>query len=252
MKEDKTATTLSLRLNKIADQVPTGSIVADIGTDHALLPTYLVKHGICPKVIAGEYNEGPFIAAQEQVSREGLTDQIDVRRGDGLGVLQPGEASVITISGMGGALIADILQKGPEVIAQLERLVLQPNVGEDLLRKWLKDNGWRMTAEYIVEEDGKIYEVLTADKGESDDLYSHPSLSADWLLRLGPHLVRERNPLLLKKWGSEYQKITKIIQQVGQSDTEEARLKLKTISSYAKELEGILSWLQTETPSSKL
>lgn len=249
---EKAAISLSLRLNQIAEQVPDGSIVADIGTDHAQLPTYLVKHGICPWVIAGEYNEGPFLAAQDQVKREGLNDRIDVRRGDGLAILKPGEADVITISGMGGSLIADILHKGPQILVHVKRLVLQPNVGEDLLRLWLRDNGWRISAEFILEEDTKIYEVLTVDKGTSDDLYKHPFLSEDWLLRIGPYLAQEKNPLLLKKWSRELEKITKIIRQIGQSDTEEARVKIEAMTSYARELEGILLWLQTETPSSKL
>jgi tRNA (adenine22-N1)-methyltransferase len=251
MNQEKKTTTLSIRLKKIADQVPKGMIVADIGTDHAYLPTYLVTHHICPRVIAGEYHEGPFLSAQRQVKSEGLAEQIEVRRGDGLSVLEPGEAEVITISGMGGGLIAQILERDPSVLEGVKRLILQPNVGEDLLRLWLKDHHWRLMEESILEEDGKIYEVLTANRGISEDLYDHPFLTVDWLLRLGPYLVRKKNRLLILKWKREYEKLTKVIQQISLSDTEEARQKKEEITAYFKQLEGIIEWLQMETPSSK-
>lgn len=87
-----------------------------------------------------------------------------MRRGDGLEVLEPGEADCITIAGMGGSLIAAILDRGQKQgkLAGVKTLALQPNVGEDILRRWLLGNGWVLISEHILEEDGKTYEILTA------------------------------------------------------------------------------------------
>ena len=103
---------LSRRLQTIADQVTQGARVADIGSDHALLPVYLIQSGRCPSAIAGELNTGPFQAARKQTAEAGLKTVIEVRQGDGLSVLEPGEADTVTIAGMGGSLMADILEAG--------------------------------------------------------------------------------------------------------------------------------------------
>ncbi len=105
---------LSKRLATIAALVPPGGRLADIGTDHAYLPVYLVTEGIVPSAVAGEVNEGPFRAAGEALARVGLADRISLRFGDGLAVLAPGEADTAVIAGMGGQTIVDILAARPE------------------------------------------------------------------------------------------------------------------------------------------
>lgn len=103
----------------------------------------------------------------KQVKEAGLEAQIDVRRGDGLSVILPGEATCVSIAGMGGSLIASILQAGADRLHGVHTLVLQPNVGEEAVRKWLLEQRWLLVKEEILEEDGKIYEILTAER--SDD-----------------------------------------------------------------------------------
>ncbi|MFP3416209.1 tRNA (adenine(22)-N(1))-methyltransferase TrmK, partial [Bacillus sp. SIMBA_074] len=76
------------------------------------------------------------------------------------------EATCITIAGMGGTLISSILESGKGKLGKAERLILQPNVGAANVRSWLIDNGWELSGEEILEEDGKIYEILIAEKGE--------------------------------------------------------------------------------------
>lgn len=156
---------LSKRLQAIADYVTEGSIVADIGSDHALLPVYLLQNEKCSFVIAGELNSGPFHAAKKQAAAAGLNHLLDVRQGDGLSVLTgEGEADTVTIAGMGGSLITDILEDG-RVNGKLHgvrKLILQPNVGEEAVRRWLAKHEWYLIEEAIIEEDGKIYEMLVA------------------------------------------------------------------------------------------
>lgn len=137
------------------------------------MPCFLctaVESGKAVFAIAGEVNPGPFDAACKGVAEAGLGKVISVRRGDGLEVLEPGEVNCITIAGMGGALIAAILDRGQSQgkLKDVTTLLLQPNVGEDILRRWLLNNKWVLVAERILEEDGKLYEVLTAVPENTD------------------------------------------------------------------------------------
>ncbi|HWL13141.1 MAG TPA: class I SAM-dependent methyltransferase, partial [Ureibacillus sp.] len=92
---------LSKRLETVASFVPTGAVVADIGSDHAYLPCYLVHNGIVKKAIAGEVVKGPYDSALKQVKLEGLEEHITVRLADGLKAIEERDkVDTITIAGM--------------------------------------------------------------------------------------------------------------------------------------------------------
>lgn len=180
---------LSKRLATIAALVPPGSRLADIGTDHAYLPVYLVTEGIVPFAVAGEVNRGPFVAAGEALARVGLEKAVSLRFGDGLEVLAPGEVDTAVIAGMGGPTIVDILSARPAVTGTVARLILQPMQAAGVVRRWLAANGWRIVAEALVEEDGRLYEVIAAEQGAADEY--DPILND-----IGPLLWERRHPLL--------------------------------------------------------
>jgi tRNA (adenine22-N1)-methyltransferase len=214
---------LSKRLNAVADFIPEGAILADIGSDHAYLPCHVVKAGKVTYAIAGEVVEGPFQSAKKQVEIEGLSKKVDVRKGNGLQVIEAGEVECITIAGMGGALIATILEEGKEKLEGVKRLVLQPNISAISIRLWLLENGWSLTNEAILEEDGKIYEILVAEKGDPKLAYTE---NMECELLFGPFLSRQKNEAFIQKWTAEQKNWERILEQLSQSrQTQEKREK---------------------------
>ncbi|MVO99410.1 tRNA (adenine(22)-N(1))-methyltransferase [Paenibacillus lutrae] len=251
---------LSKRLLTIANIVPEGARLADIGSDHALLPTYLVQQGRVPFAVAGEVNKGPKEAAERQVRDAGLTGRIEVRLGNGLAVLQPGEIDAVSIAGMGGALIASILDAGQEKLQSVQTLILQPNVGEDLVRRWLRQHGWHLAAETILEEDGKIYEVLTAVRMEAEHrsdvpLYAERTveettlrLTEETLLRMGPYLIREPKDAWFRKWEYELDKLDMIRKQLERSTSESADDKRAELEVEKNRIREVLTCLRKDRP----
>lgn len=249
---------LSNRLQQLLKQIPKGSRLADIGSDHALLPIAAVESGMAVMAVAGEVNPGPFDAASKGVAEAGLGKVISVRRGDGLEVLEPGEVNCITIAGMGGALIAAILDRGRSQgkLKNVTTLILQPNVGEDILRRWLLDHDWVLVAESILEEDGKLYEILTAVPEDAEagvtnvNLYRETSLvdstmvlGQDILLQMGPFLIQAPNAVFFDKWQGEIQKLEGILTSLSRSELESAENKRKMIQAQIKEITEVLQCL---------
>lgn len=157
---------LGERLGALASFVPVGAKVGDIGTDHAYLPIELVQKNIAIFAVAGDIHKGPYLAAQENVAGLGLADKIAVRFGNGLEVLSPHEVDTVVIAGMGGSTIVEILSGAPEVTSSLKRLILQPMIATGTVRRWLIANGWAVVDETLVQDDGKLYEILAAEQGE--------------------------------------------------------------------------------------
>ncbi|MBR2563569.1 MAG: tRNA (adenine(22)-N(1))-methyltransferase TrmK [Paenibacillus sp.] len=245
---------LSNRLQRIHDQIPAGSRMADIGSDHALLPVAAVRNGKAVSAIAGEVNPGPYDAACKQVSDAGLKANITVRRGDGLDVISPGEVDVITIAGMGGALIASILDRGISKLEGVQLLILQPNVGEDILRRWLLDHHWVVVAEQLLEEDGKIYEIITAMPQASSPIANEEvyrarplqggvTLTEDLLLRMGPYLTDRPTGVFFTKWESEIDKLQGVVQSISKSDQDSSRNRAAEMERLIMSLKEVLACL---------
>lgn len=156
---------LSKRLAAVAQFVPQDSIVADIGSDHAYLPIWLTEQNRLKGAIASEVVAGPFESTQTHVNQWHLQQQIQVRLGDGIEVLDPTKDQVdcIVIAGMGGLLITEILTRGLDHLNGHERLVLQPNIMESTVREWLNEHDYAIVDEAIVAEDGHIYEVIVGE-----------------------------------------------------------------------------------------
>lgn len=209
---------LSKRLETVVSYIPEQSKIADIGSDHAYLPCYAVNKGIASSAIAGEVVKGPYLSAKKQVEDAGLTREVEVRLGNGLEVISPGEVNCITIAGMGGALIASILEEGKDKLSDGTRLILQPNVSAKSIRTWLMDNEWDLIGEEILEEDDKLYEILIAEKGNP---HTHYSKELEKELLLGPFLMKERNDAFIKKWNQELRQWKNIVNNMKKAEQTE-------------------------------
>ena len=255
---------LSKRLREIVALVPQGIIVADIGTDHALLPIYLIEKGMASKVIASDINRGPFDAARQAVMTKGLQNEIDVRMGDGLDVLSPGEAQVVVIAGMGGNTIREVLATSFETVSLFERLILQPMNDAYDLRCWLVQNGWCFVDEKLVAEGERLYVIIVAEpcgtrklceiqdfasnatgcsltaSAGVDEASLYSQLTSELLLEIGPCLLKKNDPnlsLLLQKMLQDYMMILK---GLAKSQKPESKAKAQSIENKLSAIREVL------------
>ncbi|MDD2362394.1 MAG: class I SAM-dependent methyltransferase [Oscillospiraceae bacterium] len=168
---------LDKRLSLIASFVRRGSRMADVGTDHAYLPVWLVKSGICPLAVATDIRSGPAGKASQTISAAGLEDSIDVRQGDGLSTVTPTEVDDIVIAGMGGETIADIINAAPWTKDDRYRLILQPMTKPSALHEFLFNNGYAIEKEQTVEDGKRSYLVMAAryDPPAATKQMQHPA-----------------------------------------------------------------------------
>ncbi len=157
---------ISDRLRIVAHMCDKGAVVADIGTDHGYLPIYLVQEGIAPSAIAMDLRKGPLEKAKKHICDNCLEDRIQTRLSDGLEKLSKNEADIITICGMGGRLIADIVTKGKDVITQNTILVVSPQSEVGEFRHFLVSQGFEIEDEQMLKEDGKYYFIIKCRKSE--------------------------------------------------------------------------------------
>lgn len=153
---------LSPRLKMVADMVRPGVVAADIGTDHAYIPIYLLQNQICPRAIASDLRQGPLENARMTIFAAGLMGEIDVRQSDGLDRIGAHEAQDIILAGMGGNLIVDLLARTAWLRNSEKRLLLQPMSHAEDVRQYLCDNGFKILFEQACFEDKRVYIALCA------------------------------------------------------------------------------------------
>ena len=189
------------RLEAVFSIVPKAHAIADIGTDHGYLAVELINRQRAEYVIAGDVHKGPLESARAYVESCGLAAKVDCRLGDGLKVTEKGELNGAICCGMGGFLMRDIIDAGPEL---LEFYVLQPQNGQKELRQYMVQKGYAIVLEIIVEDAGKLYTAFLAVRKDCVEAYTgmenqedlYASLQEDSLLwSVGALLEQERPPL---------------------------------------------------------
>lgn len=208
---------LDSRLMAIANLVRENMVFADIGTDHAYLPVYLVEKGITKKAIAADLRVGPLENARDAVVSYGFTEQIELRLSDGLDNFKDNEVEEIAVAGMGGLLISHFIERTEWLKNEDIHLILQPMTHIEELRKTLFDNGFIIDKEVVAEDGDKLYIVLSAY------FYSGPTAYTDLDLVVGK--LPYNNDILSKKYLAKiYNKYNKKLIALKNADKECAEL----------------------------
>lgn len=222
---------LTPRLLLIAEAAKGAKRLADIGTDHAYIPVYMVLKQGAESAIAADINKGPLMRAEENIKRFGLEEKIKTRLSDGLKNFGAPEADTVIVAGMGGTLIAKILDDSPKMKKEGIRFVLQPMTAEDELRRYLEKNGYKITDEFMTREGDKLYTVILAEVGE-------PEKSEEEFYHVSKKLFEKKDELFkifLDRKINEFQKVVK-----GLSRAEKIEGNIKKKDYYEKVLMGLL------------
>ena len=198
---------ISKRLEQVASFIDKGSFIQDIGSDHGHLPIYLVQNEICEKAIASEVNQLPYLNAMGNIKKYGLEEKIKVILCDGIENLSR-EVDTLVFAGMGGGLAASILEKNSYKLENIRSIVAACQGGEERFRETLQKNGFKISKEKIIEENGKFYEIIKANKTKKEFKY------APHQLKFGPLLLLTRDELFLRKWQDEKNKLISILNQI--------------------------------------
>ncbi|MCF0135771.1 MAG: SAM-dependent methyltransferase [Lachnospiraceae bacterium] len=199
---------LSARLEALIGVAEPGCTVADIGTDHGFLPIELVRRGICRRAVACDVRKGPLERAAEHVRQAGLEDRIRICLADGLEGLSPGEADTVVLAGMGGELMATLLEKAaPELLGSIRRLILQPQSEFERLRRAADALGWEPFKEQMVLDRGKYYWLMVCRRKDSSPS-EEAILPGEETRKTGDKCcVSEEQPFYEEAWQYKYGKL---------------------------------------------
>lgn len=258
---------LGPRLQTVASFVPNGANLGDIGTDHAYLPIALYETRRISKAVAIDVHEGPYQSALTAVKARHLVAVIDVRFGDGLRPLESGEVNVLTLAGMGGRTMLDILTARPDVLESVHDLIMQPQGAERAVRLALLGDGWRLKAEKLVEEDDRIYVVMAYSKDDGWDGAELQTIERKWTQRLhpllehgsilaaefqslvrklvwhfGPLVLEERTDILTRYIDEYRNMLARRIEQMKKSKSTEIIAKIREVSEELALVEALRRW----------
>lgn len=224
---------LTNRLQAVADYVKKGAVVADIGTDHAYLAIYLTKNKICPYVYASDVNAGPLERAREQVFLHGQTDHIGLVLSHGADDLKDFQIDQVVIAGMGGGLIAEIIENNKAFFQKLDSMILQPMTGQYDLRKYLSQAGFVVKDENLAKEKHRLYQILFVEPGNEEKPWT------DVELYLGRRILERGHELLPDLMDREGKKWSEILQRCANKDTNETKARWAEAKDMLEALEGV-------------
>lgn len=222
------------RLQAICSNIKPGATVADIGSDHARLPLYLIENNLSPWVIASELGNGPFIKMQRAINAAGYQERVLVRQGNGLEIICPGEVDYVVIAGMGGDLITDILARNWDKAETFSRFLMQPMSRGCVLRRALANRGWPIVDETLVMEKGQFYVIIESQPGHQ--AYKLSDVEEE----LGPMVLKGASPLKKPYLNYYLDKYKKVCDSLAQSTRTAAHGTRKNMISRLRELEAII------------
>ena len=152
------------RLELLSAWIPPGAAFADVGTDHAMLPVWLMLHQRVKSCIATDLRPEPLRRACRTAARYGV-QEISFRLCDGLSGIDPSEADTITIAGLGGETIAEILHRTAWTADGQHTFLLQPVTRAEYLRRYLSEHGFVILREGLALERDTLYPAMEVTAG---------------------------------------------------------------------------------------
>lgn len=180
------------RLYTLAEMLIKGEATADIGADHGILTRFLVEKAIASKVIASEYTDGPYQRLQGCLKDSPGQERIEIRQGDGLAVLKPGEVVNVVLAGLGGEAMVKIIAADYAKARSFKRYVFQPMSRVEVLRKELCQQGWPILEERLIDENGRLFVALSAYPG------TKPYVLSPLEIDIGPLILRSTGILWVR------------------------------------------------------
>jgi len=179
---------LSKRLQAVADLVDPGCYLADVGSDHAQLPVYLLQKGTVKWVQAIENKMGPYLRMKAALDGAGFASHVLCTLADGLDELSS-EVSALTICGIGGLLTCQILEKNPHKLDNISSIILDPHRDLVAVRERVSSLGFHIIDETIVYEDKIYYSIIKWGRGAPSEPYSEDELL------FGPILMHKKGDI---------------------------------------------------------
>jgi len=203
--------------------------LADIGTDHAMLPIVAVQRGNVMSALAIDNKFGPYIQARTNSIKYQVIDKVKVILGDGLTKIDK-ETDVVVIGGMGGELVVKILQNGP--LLNVKRFVLQPNNNVPLVRRYLQDINYHIVDELVLEDQNKIYEIVIVEKGTAT--------LTEMEIEFGPVNLQQKPFYFIKKITQELEHLKRILPNiVAPPERQKVEQRIQQLEEVAYERNGI-------------
>ncbi|HLR33810.1 MAG TPA: class I SAM-dependent methyltransferase [Tissierellales bacterium] len=224
---------ISNRLLTIANFVPKNSIAIDIGTDHGYIPAYLIMNNISKKVIATDISEESLNKGKNYIKGLKLENEIETRIGDGFEVLKSFEADTAIIAGMGGLLIADILESRKNISRTITHFILQPMVASNKLREYLYNNNFEILDERLVKEGEKFYEVIYTKHGKG-------YIEKDIYFDIGKKLVENKDPLLEEFINYKIKLAENILDKIEDKTTLKSKERMKALTEEIEKYKEVL------------
>jgi len=221
-------------LQVIAGLLIPGQPAADIGADHALLSIYLIEQQIVPRVIATELGDGPYQRLCKAITNSPYVNHIDVRQGDGLQPLLPGEVKSVVMAGMGGDTMVQVLSYDWIKASSFDSFVFQPMIRPGALRGALARQGWILTDEKLVQQNHHFFNILVALPG------GQPYHLSPLELDIGPILLHQTDPAAQAYRQLFWRSYQRTRQSLIQSKTNRSNHLLKEVDSKLEALEVYL------------
>lgn len=223
---------LNQRLKTVTEYI-SGDALVDIGSDHAYLPIYAINEKIIKSAICGEIARGPYDSSVKNVQQNKLTEVIKIRLGDGLSVIrQRDDVDTITICGMGGPLIASIIEEGMNFVHSNPRFIVQANTYPYPVRKIMSEHNYKITEELQLKDGDHFYDIIVFDHSKEPVEYGE----ADF--RFGPVNIAKREPVFIAQLEREKAHIEKILN--GINDREKNIDKVVRLESNLKYIDEVL------------